>query len=107
MVSLRLSASPVLSHDLSYVTSFFVVVSVPRSEADELITNSVNRSTLAVYDHNKQKYSQFCRDIGMDATGRQCGESVELYMACLCRQGLPYSTIQSHLSAMRHLFRHG
>ena len=105
MVSLGLSASPVLSHDLSYVTSFFVMFSVLRSEVDELITNSVSGSTLAVYEHNKQKYRQFCRDMGMEATGRQCGESVELYMAHLCRQGLAYSTIQSHLSAVRHLFR--
>ena len=105
MVSLGLSASPVLSHDLSYVTSFFVMFSVLRSEVDELITNSVSGSTLAVYEHNKQKYRQFCRDMGMEATGRKCGESVELYMAHLCRQGLAYSTIQSHLSAVRHLFR--
>ena len=63
MVSLGLSASPVLSHDLSYVTSFFVMFSVLRSEVDELITNSVSGSTLAVYEHNKQKYRQFCRDM--------------------------------------------
>ena len=79
MGSLGLSASSVLSHDLSYVSSFLVMFSMLRSEVDELITNSVNGSTLAVYEHNRQ----FCRDMGMEATGRQCGESMELYMAHL------------------------
>lgn len=76
-----------------------------KASAEKLIQQSVTLSTGQCYTRYTNKYKKFCRRLNMRQYGKTSPESVELWCAQLKEEGLGYTTIQSHLSALRHKFR--
>ena len=62
---------------------------------------AVSPATLAIYDRYVKSFFEFAQQFGYLAT-RIKEKVVRLWLASLNVQGLSYSTICSHLSALRH-----
>lgn len=59
--------------------------------------------TATTYQRYYNKFSEFCEKLKLRPKGKGSAHSVELWVAELSKCGLTYGTVQSHLSAVRHV----
>ena len=88
-----------------WVYKSFVSVTGLEGEIESLIVNSVSTQSTAIYDKCFNRYTKFCEKMSLPIADGQAETSVELWVAHMVKKGLGYSTVQSHLSALRHMFR--
>ena len=72
-----------------------------KKERDLLIYQALAPSTRKVYSTHVQKFRMFCKHIGSQLPKGYSDESVELWLTHLKNEGAAYSTIRSHLSAVK------
>ena len=72
---------------------------------DRLIGASVCPASAKIYKKYFNKFEKFCDDMGLFYRTEACKSSVELWIAHLKKEGLAYSTVLTHISALRHYFR--
>ena len=83
----------------------FISVTGLEGEFESLIADSLSTKSAAIYEKCFDDYSNFCEEMSLPIAGGQSKVSVELWVAQLVKKGLGYGTVQSHLSALRHMFR--
>ena len=74
-------------------------------EFESLVADSLSTKSAAIYEKCFDDYSTFCEEMSLPISGGQSKVSVELWVAQLVKKGLGYGTVQSHLSALRHMFK--
>ena len=79
------------------------VFSELEDEFEELLESAVSQKTSNIYRRYFNAYTEFCTDLSLPVHGTCSAKSVELWVASLSKKGLSYGTIQSHLSALRHM----
>ena len=91
----------------------FVVVVKPllfsfvglEEELDGLMDEAVASRTAMTYEKCFNSFNSFCSSLQLPLQGKDSAHSVELWVADLSRRGLCYGSVQSHLSALRHVAR--
>lgn len=59
-------------------------------------------STTVSYGKHVKKFDRFCRDLNLKLHDGVKNDTIELWLTSLRQQGLAYSTVRSHLSAVKH-----
>lgn len=79
-----------------------MVVTGLKKETDCLLDKALASSTKKVYTNQVNKFIKFCTELKLGLPGGYRDGSVELWLSKLRKEGAAYSTIRSHLSALRH-----
>lgn len=87
------------------VQLFYFCILGLEAEFEDLMGDALTKKSSKLYERYFNDYLKFCEEMSLPVGGTQSATSVELWVASLAKKGLGYGTVQSHLTAVRHMFR--